>query len=64
MTRRIEAVIKAKGAPTKYYMHTMYEYIYSKWTYFPEGQQFTQKIVLLVLWSILICWDGELVGFC
>ncbi len=27
---QIEAVIKANGAPT--------EYIYSKWTYFPEGQ--------------------------
>ncbi len=36
MPRRIEAVIKAKGAPTKYE--------YSKWTYFPEGQQFTKKI--------------------
>ncbi len=36
MPRRIEAVIKAKGAPTKY--------IYSKWTYFPEGQQFTKNV--------------------
>ncbi len=57
MPRRIEAAIKAKGAPTKY------EYIYSKWTYFPEGQQFTKNVFLLVLWSILICWDSELVGF-
>ncbi len=58
MPRRIEAVIKAKEAPTKYWVH------YSvKWTYFPEGQQFTKKNVL-VLWSILICWDCELVGFC
>ncbi len=28
-----------------------------------QGQQFTKKKKLLVLWSILICWD-ELVGFC
>ncbi len=37
------------------------EYIYSKLTYFPEGQQFTKNILfLLVLWSILICseWIG------
>ncbi len=32
------------------------EYIYSKWTYFPEGQQFTKNVFLLVLWSILISW--------
>ncbi len=36
MPRRNEAVIKAKGAPTKYWVH-------SKLTSFPEGQQFTQK---------------------
>ncbi len=35
MPHRIEAVIKAKGTPTKY--------IYSELTYFPEGQQFTKK---------------------
>ncbi len=35
MPRRIEAVIKAKGALPSI------EYIYSKLTYFPEGQQFT-----------------------
>ncbi len=35
---RIEAVIKAKGALPSI------EYIYSKWTYFPEGQQFTKNI--------------------
>ncbi len=58
MPRRIEAVIKAKGAPTKYWVHI------SKLTYFPEGQQFTKKNFLLVLWSILICWDSELVGLC
>ncbi len=57
MPRRIEAVIKAKGALPSI------EYIYSKWTYFPKGQQFT-IFFLLVLWSILICWDSELVGFC
>ncbi len=60
MPRRIEAVIKAKGAPTKYWVHIHY----SKWTYFPEGQQFTKNDFLLVLWSILICWDSELMGFC
>ncbi len=37
MPRRIEAVIKAKGALP------IIEYIYSKWTYFPEGQQFTKN---------------------
>ncbi len=51
MPRRIEAVIKAKGALPSI------EYIYSKWTYFPEGQQFTKNSFLLVLWSILICWE-------
>ncbi len=40
------------------------EYICSTWTYFPEGQQLTNNVFLLVLWSILICWDSELVGFC
>ncbi len=39
------------------------EYIYSKWTYFPEGQQFT-KTFFFYWSSILICWDSELVGFC
>ncbi len=39
MPRRIEAVIEAKGAPTKYWV-----YIYSKLTYFPEGQQFTKNV--------------------
>ncbi len=36
MPRRIEEVIKAKGAPTKY--------IYSKLTYFPEGHQFIKNV--------------------
>ncbi len=59
MPRRIEAVIKAKEPLPSI------EYIYSKWTYFPEVQQFTKNVFfLLVLWSILICWDSELVGFC
>ncbi len=58
MPRRIEAVIKAKGALPSI------EYIYSKWTYFPEGQQFTKNVFVLVLWSILISWDSELLGFC
>ncbi len=43
MPRRIEAVIKAKGAPTKYWVHI------SKWTYFPEGQQFTKKFFFIGL---------------
>ncbi len=49
MPRRIEAVIKAKGSPTKY--------IYSKWTYFPEGQQFTKNVCfigLLIKYSNLL----------
>ncbi len=37
MPRQIEAVIKAKGALPSI------EYIYSKWIYFPEGQQFTKN---------------------
>ncbi len=40
--------IKAKGAPTKYWD------IYSKWTYFPEGQQFTKNVFSIGLISILI----------
>ncbi len=52
MPRQIEAVIIAKISSIVY--------IYSKWTYFPEGQQFTKND----LGSILICWDSELVGFC
>ncbi len=43
--RRIEAVIKAKGAPTKYWVNT----VYSKWTYFPEGQQFTKNVFFIGL---------------
>ncbi len=58
MPRRIEAVIKAKEPLPSI------EYIYSKLTFFPEGQQFTKNVFLLVLWSILICWDSELVGLC
>ncbi len=35
------------------------EYIYSKWTYFPEGQQFTKNLVfLLVKYEILYLWLG------
>ncbi len=40
MPRRIEAVIKAKG----YLILPSIEYIYSKLTYFPEGQQFTKNV--------------------
>ncbi len=58
MPRRIEAVIKANEPLPSI------EYIYSKRTYFPEGQRFTKNVFLLVLWSILIFWDCELVGFC
>ncbi len=47
----IEAVIKAKEPLPSI------EYIYSKWTYFPEGQRFTKNVFLLVLWSILISWE-------
>ncbi len=39
--------------------------VYSKWTYFPEGQQFTKNVFFN--WSyevIIIFWVGELVGFC
>ncbi len=40
MPRRIEAVIKAKGAPTRYWVHI---------TYFPEGQQFTKNVFFIGL---------------
>ncbi len=59
MPRRIEAVIKAKGQEPL----PSIEYIYSKWTCFLEGQQFTKKKIVLVLWSILICWDCWIGGF-
>ncbi len=41
MPRQIKAVIKAKGAQPSI------EYIYSKLTYFPEGQQFTKNVYVL-----------------
>ncbi len=53
--RRIEAVIKAKGASTKY------EYIYSKLTYFPEGQQFTKSVFIGLMKYSNWCRIG---GFC
>ncbi len=43
MPRRIEAVIKQKEPLPSI------EYIYSKWTYFPEGQQFTK--IFFFYWS-------------
>ncbi len=43
MPRRIEAVIKAKESLPSI------EYIYSKWTYFPEGQQFTKMFFFIGL---------------
>ncbi len=54
MPRQIEAVIKTKGAPTKNWVH-MYinEHTFQK----------ANNSLQIVLWSILICWDGELVGF-
>ncbi len=58
MPRWIEAVIQAKGAPTKYWVQIQYINILFR------SLQFTKKIVLLVLWSILISWDSELVFFC
>ncbi len=42
MPHRIEAVIKAKGAPPSI------EYIYSKLTYFPEGQQLTKHFCFFI----------------
>ncbi len=32
-------------------------YIYSKLTYFPDDNNSQKNIFLLVLWSILICWE-------
>ncbi len=58
MPRRIEAVIKAKGAPTKYWVHIVNEHTFQK------ANNSLKMFFLLVLWSILICWDSELVGFC
>ncbi len=59
MPHRIEALIKAKGAPTKCWVHVKYMNILSRR---PTIQ--TIFFLLLVLWSIIICWDRELVGFC
>ncbi len=53
MPRRIEAVIKAKGAPTKYRVH-INEYNFQKAN---NSQKMYKGFFLLVLWSILICWD-------
>ncbi len=56
MPRWIEAVIKAKGGPTKYWVH-----VYSKWTYFSEGQQFTKNaffIGLMKYSNLLREWIG------
>ncbi len=50
MPRRIEAVIKAKGAPTKYWVHIQYMNILSR-------RPTIHKKKWLVLWSILNCWD-------
>ncbi len=44
MPRRIEAVIKAKGAPTKYWVHIQYMNILST-----EGQQFTKNVFFIGL---------------
>ncbi len=50
MPRRIDAVIHAKGARTKYWVH--------KWTYFSEAWHFCLKCpFLLILCNILIFWD-------
>ncbi len=54
--RRIEAVIKAKGALI---------IVLSTYTVNEQKANNSLKVFfLLVLWSILICWDRELVGFC
>ncbi len=46
MPRRIEAVIKAKEPLPSI------EYIYSKWIYFPEGQQFSKNVFFI---GLMIC---------
>ncbi len=51
MPRRIEAVIKAKGAPAKNWVHIQYMNILSR------RPQFTKNVFVLVLWSIIICWE-------
>ncbi len=50
MPRRIEAVIKAKGVPTKYWVYTVNEHTFQK-------ANNSLNVFLLVLWSILICWE-------
>ncbi len=57
MPRRIEAVIKQKEPLPSI------EYIYNKWTYFPEGQQFTKNVVfffisLMKYSNMLRLWIG------
>ncbi len=44
MPRRIEAVVIKANEPLP-----SIEYIYSKWTYFPEGQQFTKMFFFIGL---------------
>ncbi len=58
MPRRIEAVIKAKGALPVLSTYTVNEHTFQK------ANNSLKNFFLLVLWSILICWDSELVGFC
>ncbi len=57
MPRRIEAVIKAKGAPTKYWVHHI-QYI----KILSRRPTIHKKKNVLVSWSILICWDFGLIG--
>ncbi len=59
MPRRIETEIKAKGAPPSIeYIYTVNEHTFQK------TNNSLKHVFLLVLWSILIRWDSELVGFC
>ncbi len=59
MPRRIEAVVLKQKEPLP-----SIEYIYSNEHTFPKANNSLKMFFLLVLWSILICWDSELVGFC
>ncbi len=57
--RRIDTVIKAKGSPYQ----VLRTYTVNEHT-FQKANNSLNMFFLLVLWSIIICWDSELVGFC
>ncbi len=58
MPRRIEAVIQAKGAPPQ----VLSTYTENEHTF--QKANNSLNMFFLLVWSILISWDSELVFFC